>query len=49
MTPRDVHNLQDEDWIPQVMPLSGKAPVNIFGGGLLVDLDEIAQAIDEFG
>ncbi len=44
-----IYNFQDENWLPQVMPLIGSASVNIFGGELLINLDEISETIDEFG
>ncbi len=44
-----IYNFQDENWLPQVMPLIGSASVNIFDGELLINLDEISETIDEFG
>ena len=44
-----IYNFMDEDWIPQIMPLKGEAPVAIYDGKLKISLDEIAQSIDEYG
>ncbi len=42
-------DFSDEDIIPAVRPLEGTAPIAIFDGKLLIDLDEINAVIDEFG
>ena len=43
------YNFMDEDFVPEIMPLKGEAPVSIFDGKLNISLDEIAASIDEFG
>lgn len=43
------YDFSDEDMIPVIRPLTGKAPVAIFDGKLEIDLDEINESIDEFG
>ncbi|SDB68301.1 Uma2 family endonuclease [Butyrivibrio sp. INlla16] len=44
-----IYNFMDEDFVPQVLPLKGEAPVAIYDGKLKISLDEIAASIDEFG
>ncbi|WP_026651003.1 Uma2 family endonuclease [Butyrivibrio proteoclasticus] len=44
-----IYNFMEEDWLPQVMPLKGEAPVAIYDGKLKISLDEIFESIDEFG
>ncbi len=43
------YDFTEEDVIPVIRPLTGMAPVAIFDGKLEIDLDEINEAIDEFG
>ncbi|WP_035791533.1 Uma2 family endonuclease [Butyrivibrio sp. AE3006] len=43
------YNFMDEDFIPEIMPLKGEAPVAIYDGKLKISLDEIAASIEEFG
>ncbi len=43
------YNFMDEDFVPEVMPLKGTAPVSVFENKLKINLDEIAASIDEFG
>lgn len=43
-----IYNFMEEEWIPSVLPLSGTAPVAIFDGELMIDLDEIMASIEEF-
>lgn len=42
-------NFMEDDWIPVVMPLEGKAGMALFDGKLEIDLDEIMESIKEFG
>ena len=44
-----IYNFMDEDFVPEVLPLKGEAPVAIYDGKLRISLDEIAASIDEFG
>lgn len=44
-----IYNFMDEDFVPEVLPLKGEAPVAIYDGKLRINLDEIAASIDEFG
>ena len=44
-----IYNFMEDDWIPVVMPLEGKAGMALFDGKLEVDLDEIMESIKEFG
>ncbi|MDO4490357.1 MAG: Uma2 family endonuclease [Lachnospiraceae bacterium] len=44
-----VYNLEEEDYIPMVYPLQGKAPLLISGGELEIDLEQIAESIRELG
>lgn len=43
------YNFMDEDFVPEIMPLKGTAPVSVFEGKLKINLDEIDASIDEFG
>ena len=40
-----VYNYMEEDCIPKLYPLSGKAPVAIYNGRLEIDLDRIAKVL----
>ncbi len=42
------YDFTDEELIPMVRPLQGKAPVSIYDGKLKIDLDEINAVIEEF-
>ncbi len=44
-----IYNFMDEDFVPAVMPLEGEAPVAIYEGKLKINLNEIAESIEEFG
>ena len=44
-----IYNFMDEDFVPEVLPLKGEAPVAIYDGKLRISLDEIAASVDEIG
>ncbi|WP_026497330.1 Uma2 family endonuclease [Butyrivibrio sp. WCD3002] len=43
-----VYNFTDEDVTPEIMPLEGDYPMNIYDGKLRIDLDEVNQIIERF-
>ena len=43
------YNFMDEEFVPVITPLKGEFPVAIFDDKLKINLDEIAQSIEEFG
>lgn len=43
-----MYNFMDDNFLPVVKPLKGKAPVAIYDGKLEIDLDEIADSITEY-
>ena len=43
------YNFMDEDWTPILHPLEGKVGMAIYDNKLEIDLDEIAEAIEEYG
>ena len=43
------YDFTNEETVPTVCPLEGTAPVAIFDGKLSIDLDEIREAIEEYG
>jgi len=43
------YDFTDEDFVPCVYPLDGRAPVSISGGELEIDLEPIAESIRELG
>ncbi len=42
------YDFTDNDVIPVIYPFKGKAPVAIYDGKLLIDLDEIGEAVEEY-
>ena len=43
-----VYNFKDEDVTPEIMPLEGDYPMNIYDGKLRIDLEEVNQIIERF-
>ncbi len=43
------YHFEDEEFIPEVIPLVGSLDVAIYGGKLKISLDAISEIIDEYG